>query len=476
MAVLRETAAPTEVLLVHAPYPGRLKFQGVPSSLFAAIGPFVAANGDRDVSYLDPRGPSVAFYQRLRTTLASGRVRALCISTSTAAIEETARIAALSAEVSPATLVVVGGPHEDSVDRKSAMSVPGVHLSIAGDAESALQRVLEQFLSAGTSAQEFLAGLTPSLFDHERTSGRFTVACAGWVAPFAFDRGANRHRDPRPLVFPDRYPRFDVFDAEATIPLMVSRGCPYGRCTFCAEANRDGTLIRTESYEWIERLAQRDPGAALYFQDSIFPSGNAARAELLPLLRRLGRPWGCQVYLPMLNERQVAELADHGCRYLYTGVESGAQSVLDGVRKPSVHRDLVLEAMGWAERNRVSVGLSLMFGAMSTTGEILESSATLDATVDLASAVLDTGVRVAGFYPNVLTVLPGTQLARGLATAGHDLDFYAMPRAGIFDALEDGGVGYNFLTLGRESRDALVLAEDIVSAAHDVQELVGRAW
>ena len=51
-----------------------------------------------------------------------------------------------------------------------------------------------------------------------------------------------------------------------------------------------------------------------------------------------------------------------------------------------------------------------------------------------------------------------------------------MPRAGIFDALEDGGVGYNFLTLGRESRDALVLAEDIVSAAHDVQELVGRAW
>ena len=476
MVVLRETAAPTEVVLVHAPYPGRLKFQGVPSSLFAAIGPFVAANGDRDVSYLDPRGPSRGFYRRLRTTLASDRVRVLCISTSTAAIEETARIAALTAELSPATLVVVGGPHEDSVGRKSAMSVPGVHLSIAGDAESPLQRVLEEFLSTGTSALGFLASMTPALFDDERISGRFTVACTAWVAPFAFDRGANRHRDPRPLVFPERYPSFDVFDSEATIPLMVSRGCPYGRCTFCAEANRDGTVIRTSSYGWVEELAHRVPGAALYFQDSIFPAGNAASAELLPLLRRLGRPWGCQVYLPMLNERRVAELADHGCRYLYTGLESGAQSVLDGVRKPSVNRGLVLERMGWAARHRISVGLSLMFGAMSTIGEILESSATLDATRELASAVLDTGVRVAGFYPNVLTVLPGTQLARGLAAAGHELDFYAMPRAGIFDALEDGGVGYNFLTLGEPTREVSALAEEIVVAAHDVQELVGRAW
>ena len=46
MVVLRQAVDPTDVLLVHAPYPGRLKFQGTPSSLFAAVGPFVLANPD----------------------------------------------------------------------------------------------------------------------------------------------------------------------------------------------------------------------------------------------------------------------------------------------------------------------------------------------------------------------------------------------------------------------------------------------
>ena len=476
MVVLRQTTDPSEVVLVHSPYPGRLKFQGIPSSLFAAIGPFVVANPERAVSYLDPRGPSESFHDHLGDVLTSGKVRVLCISTSTAAIEETARIASIAAARAPETLVVVGGPHEDGVDRKTAEAVSGVHFSISGDAESALRAVLELFLSCGRGASEFVDEFTPAQLRSDDVDGQFMVACSAWPSPLSFDNGPSKHKDPRPLVFPKAYPRFDIFDAPATIPLMVSRGCAYGRCTFCAEANRDGTVTRTADYDWVFELAHRVPDAALYFQDSIFPGGNGARSDLLPRLRDHGREWGCQVFLPMLTERRVAELAEHGCTYLYTGVESGSQSVLDGVRKPNVTRALILERMMWAEHYGVRVGISLMFGAMLPSGELLESEETLRDTHDLAETILDSGVRVAGFYPNVQTALPGTQLARGLAESGFDLDFYTMPRANIFDPLEDGGVGYNYLTIAEPSCSALALAERIVAVAQDIQALSGRVW
>ena len=64
---------------------------------------------------------------------------------------------------------------------------------------------------------------------------------------------------------------------------------------------------------------------------------------------------------------------------------------------------------------------------MTTDGVLLETTETVGATMHLTEQILDLGVPVAGFYPNVLTVLPGTALARGLARAKHNLDFYRVP-------------------------------------------------
>ena len=259
---------------------------------------------------------------------------------------------------------------------------------------------------------------------------------------------------------------------------MISRGCGYGRCTFCSEASPDGKVSIASDFDWIEELAAAAPGAALYFQDSIFPGGAAVRERLLPLLRGLGREWGCQVYFPMLTEKRLAELAEHGCTYLYTGLESGAGAVLAGIKKPALARPLVLERVRWAARHGITLGLSLMFGAMTTKGEVLEDQATLEETRELVRAILDIGTKIAGFYPNVQTVLPGTELADGLLRSGVPLDFYSMPRARVFDGLEDGGVGYNFLTLKAMSLKRQKLAEAIVEAADDIRQLSGAesAW
>ena len=476
MIILPHAEQPPEVLLIHAPYPGRLKFQGVPSSLFAAAGPFVVANPHRSVAYLDPRGPTDEFYDRIRSLLAGGQVRVVCISTSTAAIEETARIALLCSETSPETLVVAGGPHEDSVEEKIANRVDGVHVSIGGEAESALKWLMERFLASTQNASEFLVRLAPDALRTAGIRGRFSVACRSWPVACQIDGGESCHSDPQPLVYPASFPSFDIFPTGSTIPLMVSRGCSYGRCTFCAESIRGGGVILTRSFEWVEALAGRDPQASLYFQDSIFPGGHATTNDLLPLLKRLGRRWGCQVYLPSLTRRRIQQLADHGCSYIYTGLESGADQVLHSIRKSAVTRDVVLARMQWAHEAGLSVGLSLMFGALSVSGRLLETADTIAATEDLVRDVAATGVDVAGIYPNVQTVLPGTELARGLERAGYGLDFYRMPRAPIFDGLEDGGVGYNFLTVAPPSERRLDLARRIVASAEVVQDFGSCGW
>ena len=152
------------------------------------------------------------------------------------------------------------------------------------------------------------------------------------------------------------------------------------------------------------------------------------------------------------------------------------RDVLEGIRKPQLQPRLVAQRTKWIAKQGPRVGLSLMFGSMSTNGVVLENKRSLPLTRDLTDAIRDTGVQVAGFYPNVQTVLPGTQLARGMAAAGHQLDFYRMPRAPIFDTLEDGGVGYNFLTVGGPSANDIALAEDIVATAHDIQKVGVCSW
>lgn len=319
---------------------------------------------------------------------------------------------------------------------------------------------------------DFVRGLSATLVRAE-PPGPFTISSSQWPRSFR-SHAADPDSSLRPHVRPERYPAFGVFSAPATVPLMVSRGCPYGRCTFCSEAGPDGKVTVADDFDWVAELAGAAPGAALYFQDSIFPAGRRVRERLLPLLRGMGREWGCQAYLPMLSERWLAELAEHGCTYLYTGVESGAATVLTGTKKPGLHRSLILERVRWVARHRMALGVSLMFGAMACTGEVLEDRRSLEETNLLARSILETGACVAGFYPNVQTVLPGTPLAEGLLRQGTALDFYRMPRTTVFDSLEDGGVGYNFLSLAPASRERQRLAEDIVANADSILDLVAR--
>jgi radical SAM superfamily enzyme YgiQ (UPF0313 family) len=480
VVVVPPPSSRTQVLLLHAPYPGTLKFRGVPSSLLSAAAPFVhglAQRGELEVVGLfDPVAATSAYRDKLRELLSSSTLRALCISTSTAAIEETTWAVALARELrGDGLLVLVGGPHEDDCEEKVAQRLPGVDLSIGGEAEFVLARILKHYLESDVAPAEFVRTLEALLAAPGLSGGRVSLASSWWGKEVRFvDLRGIEARELVEPVWPASSVCFSVFDAPETLPVMVSRGCPYGRCSFCSEARRDGVLVRRE-FRWLEDLCALHPDAAIYFQDSIFPGGATTERELLPMLRTVKRPWGCQVYLPTLTRRFLERLAAHGCSYIYTGLESASAHILAEVGKVGLTESMALEKLRWARDLGVRVGISWMFGALSTDGRLLETEETVAATLRLAQNFVDAGVPVAGFYPNIFTVLPGTALARGLARAKGELDFYSLPKTEALAGFEDGAVGHNCLTLPFANPSS-ELVELILAAASDIQALGAHVW
>ena len=448
--VVKEAGPETRILLVHAPYPGRLKFDGQPSSLMSAAALLVAdLHGEgriNEVGYLDPSPPSKEFYRELEQVVERGELRVVCISTSTAAIEEAARIArVLRAAAGDNLLIVGGGPHEDDCELPMAQRLPEIDVSIAGDAEEALCAIALEYLDCAKVRKAFLEGVRV-LLKSRRLRGGGAVSISGqprwrWkTEEFATADSIIR----RPWT--DRPVRFPVFADRETLPLMVSRGCSYGRCTFCAEADGFGQRV-IEDLEPLPELVEAHPEAALYFQDSIFPSTRFAREQLLPFLKESRRPWGCQVYLPTMSQKFARLLVENGCTYIYTGIESGSKELRAATGKQGLRDSLVRERLKWIGTNGASVGVSLMFGVLDANANLVEGERTVDVTVEFAHRCLRDGLSIEAFYPNVMTVLPGTAVAAGLAKAGVSLDFYSMPRVPEFSDLEDGEIGHNFASI-----------------------------
>ncbi|MEO1698752.1 MAG: radical SAM protein [Planctomycetota bacterium] len=432
------------MLLVHAPYPGTLKFEAQPSSLLTAAAPLaqtLAAQGRlAELAIVDPPSACESFFNELERILETGRIEVLCISSSTAAIQEAHRVARLARKVSPRPVHIIGGgPHEDDIDVPMAERLPEFDLSVAGDGEEVLAPLVLELLDGGASAQASLDA--PAILSGLELRGQGVVSRRDGKR-FEWGGGAPTSVDvvlTRPWM--DKSVHFEVFPGRETLPLMVSRGCSYGQCTFCAEAS-GGRQRVVSSFEPLEGLLDAWPNAALYFQDSIFPTGRRVQEELLPMLAASGRPWGCQVYLPSLSERWVHALSEHGCIYLYTGIESGSPSIRAAVGKAKLGDSMVGERIGWMRDAGLRVGISLMFGVFHQDGRMLETEESVRATEALIERVYSSGVSVAGVYPNVMTVLPGTSLARSLQARGASLDFYSPPRTPALDAFEDGGVGF----------------------------------
>jgi anaerobic magnesium-protoporphyrin IX monomethyl ester cyclase len=231
--------------------------------------------------------------------------------------------------------VVAGGP--DPSQYLDAYFDMGVEVVVIGEGEHTLAALMTH-LRANDWAWDW-----DTLGD---------VAGIAFRAPHASGGGAVVRTKGRPLIkkldtlpWPHRERRdldayFGAWRArhgETAMSLTTSRGCPY-HCTWCSKQVYGDTFRRREPDAVIDELLhvkERFAPDQVWFVDDMFTINRAwvhrfcdrvvARGAVTPFYL-IGRP-------ETLDEPMVAALRRAGCYRMYLSAESGAQHVLDAMRK-----------------------------------------------------------------------------------------------------------------------------------------------
>ncbi len=117
----------------------------------------------------------------------------------------------------------------------------------------------------------------------------------------------------------------------------TSRGCYYGKCTFCPESFRLSFRMRSAErvFDDVKDLVERQGVKYLHFFDPLTPPATLARVSKWVAEEGLDFHWYAEVKFDHIYTRPefVETLSKGGCRQLQFGFESGVQRVLDRMKK-----------------------------------------------------------------------------------------------------------------------------------------------
>lgn len=139
------------------------------------------------------------------------------------------------------------------------------------------------------------------------------------------------------LPFPDFSDfNFDIYK-ERLIPLLSSRGCLYN-CAFCNEKS----FWQDYRYRTADNIIQEVKHQIINYEISTFRFNdlllNGNLSELEKFCDRvirvgLGIKWGGYITARKMEKKLIAKMKKSGCYFIFFGIESGSQNVLDKFKK-----------------------------------------------------------------------------------------------------------------------------------------------
>lgn len=256
--------------------------------------------------------------------------------------------------------VVAGGP--DPVQYLDEYFEMGVEVVVVGEGELTLTELMQHLRDNGWTWR----------FDQLRN-----VAGIAFVDP---DTGAVVRTRARELIRPleripwphrqradlDRY--FKTWrerHGQTALSMITSRGCPF-HCSWCSKQVYGDTYRRRDVHDVIDELAmvreQFDPDQ-VWFADDLFTinrrwvhrfSRAIVQRDLVTPFYLIGRPGS-------LDPATCAALKAAGCYRMYLSAESGAQHVLDAMRKDGTV-DQIRRGTRMLQAHGIEVGFFVMLG------------------------------------------------------------------------------------------------------------------
>ena len=132
----------------------------------------------------------------------------------------------------------------------------------------------------------------------------------------------------------DGLPREKYFVPHLILPYLATRGCYYGRCTFCDHFQGYVEGFRTKQVdqitEEIKFLKDKYGTRFFHFTDESYPPALFQKLSRKLIDDKLDIAWTTHMRFEesLLEEKVWQDVAESGCKYLHFGYESGNQRVL----------------------------------------------------------------------------------------------------------------------------------------------------
>lgn len=322
-------------------------------------------------------------------------------------------LARLIREKAPGTKLVIGGAYltavEDDVPSLPASVLPADAI-ILHDGEEALERWLRLVLQGdGTAAS------IPNCY----LPGEDGV----------FARAGERsltHTDldllPVPLWTLDGLDLSQYLVPKYPVPLPLSRGCYWGRCSFCNISCQTVATYRTRPIEKAiadikAAIAQTGSNWFDFPVDSFRPKELHALAKAI-IAEGLDIEWGAEVLLdPGFKDPVIADLAASGCRTLRFGLESANEETLTAMNKPTRPGE-ARRILASCKANGIQTAVMLIAGFPT------ETQARLQETYDYLAANRD---RIDFLTIHMYSLVPGSPMAQDPGKWG----LYIQPHEGV---------------------------------------------
>jgi len=194
--------------------------------------------------------------------------------------------------------------------------------------------------------------------------------------------------------------------------MLTSRGCPWGRCTFCFDAGRASQLYRRHSpervIEEIKFLIKTQKIKEVAFWDDNFLVNEKWVNRFCDLLDQEGIkiPWSAYGKVNTVSKSMLKRAADSGLWSIFYGIESGNQDLLDRVKK-GITLDQIRQAIEWSNQLNIDTRGSFMLALPG------ETPAKALKTIEFACEVDFTYVQFQPTYPEWGTELYDDAIKNG---------------------------------------------------------------
>ena len=249
------------------------------------------------------------------------------------------------------TPVIVGGPHVSAINSKILLDTPA-DFALCQEGDVSFPLFLTQFFNKSPNYK--------------------TVPGLIWKS------GQKIIENPKPpyildldrLPFPDYAAfNFKLYPCykENLIPLITSRGCPYG-CSYCSVRLSMGQCFRPRSAEnvfkeinhWYQKGFNK-----IDINDDCFTLDLNRAEKICDLIIKNHLTLKIQLYngirVDRVSRKLLSKLKQAGCIFIAYGCESGSQKVIDSIGK-NIKLEQVVQAINWTNAAGIKNAVNFIIG------------------------------------------------------------------------------------------------------------------